>query len=187
MALNHGPLSYVEDDVQFPLLTPNTMLFANSNVLPELQPYHIESYDVRKQAKHLLKCKEAMWGRCTSEYLRGLRERHRAQAGAGGPSPKVGEVVIIKTEERNRGKWPLGIVERLIVGNDGVVRGARLRAGKSHVERAAQHLYPLELSCDKPPLAAPTQINPEAAPFRPRRDAAVAARLRLQDITENNS
>ena len=34
--LNSRPLSYVEDDVQLPLLTPNSMLFLNSNVLPEL-------------------------------------------------------------------------------------------------------------------------------------------------------
>ena len=27
-------------------------------------------------------------------------------------------------------------------------------------------------------------MNPEAAPFRPRRDAAVAARLRLQEIIQ---
>ena len=61
--LNSRPLSYVEDDVQLPLLTPNSMLFLNSNVLPELQPYHIETADLRKRAKHLLKCKEAMWRR----------------------------------------------------------------------------------------------------------------------------
>ena len=136
--LNNRPLSYVEDDVQLPLLTPNSLLFVNSNVLPELQPHHVETADLRKRAKHLLKCKEAMWRRWSQEYLRSLRERHRVQAGTGGDKPSVGDVVILKSEEKNRGKWPLGIVENLIVGNDGVVRGARLRAGKSHVERA-QH------------------------------------------------
>ena len=148
ITLNNRPLSYVEDDVQMPLLTPNAMLFLNSNLLPELQPHHIETADLRKQAKHLLKCKEAVWSRRTKEYLRSLRERHRAQRGAGGDTPAVGDVVIIKTEDKNRGKRPPGIIENLIVGNDGVVRGAKLRAGKSYVERAIQQLYPLELSCD---------------------------------------
>ena len=125
VTLNNRPLSYVEEDVQFPLLTPNAMLFANSNILPELQP-HASRATVRRRAKHLLKCKEAMWGRWTREYfIRGLRERHRALVGVGGASPKVGDVVIVKSEERNRGKWPLGIVESLIVGNDGVVRGSQ--------------------------------------------------------------
>lgn len=97
--------------------------------------------------------------------------------------PSIGDVVIIKTEDKNKGKWPLGIVEELITGNDGVLRGARLRAGKSRIERPIQHLCPLELSCDRQQLPAPVQMNPEAASFRPRRDAAIAARLRVQDIT----
>lgn len=66
--LNNRPLSYVEDDVQLPLLTPNSLLFVNSNVLPELQPHHVETADLRKRAKHLLKCKEAMWRRWSQEY-----------------------------------------------------------------------------------------------------------------------
>ena len=43
----------------------------------------------------------------------------------------------------------MGIVEELITGRNGVVRGAKVRAGKSHLERAIQHLYPLELTCDR--------------------------------------
>ena len=48
-----------------------------------------------------------------------------------------------------------------------------MRAGRSHLERPIQHLYPLELSCD-----------PTAPVFRPRRDAAVAASLRIQEVAE---
>ena len=97
-------------------------------------------------------------------------------------SPKVGDVVIIKSEEKNRGKWPLGIVEELIVGNDEVVRGAQLRAGKSHIKHAVQHLYPLELSCDRSTPAAPRPLNPEAETYRPWRDAAVAAEQHIWNI-----
>ena len=73
-------------------------------------------------AKHLLKCKEAIWRWWTKEYLWGLCERHHAQQGAGGDMPAVGDVVIIKTEDKNWGKWLLGIIENLIVGSDRVVR-----------------------------------------------------------------
>lgn len=38
--------------------------------------------------------------------------------------------------------WPLGIIENLIVGSDGVARGAKLRAGKSYVERAIKNFTP---------------------------------------------
>ena len=184
VALNDRPLSYVEDDLQFPVLTPNSMLFMNSNTLPELQPHHIEDSDLRKRAKHLLKCKEAVWRRWTQEYLRNLRERHRSKAGNRGAVPAVGDVVIIATDERKRGRWPLGIVEELIVGKDGNVRGAKVRTDKSQLERAVQHLYPLELSCDKKE-PVPATLDPKAETFRPKRDAAVAAQLRVHEIAKD--
>ena len=67
-----------------------------------------------------------------------------------------------------------------------MVRGARLRAGKSHIERAVQQLYPLELSCDRSSTAVSRSLNAAAETYRPRRDAAVAADQRIQDIAEND-
>ena len=52
------------------------------------------------------------------------------------------------------------------------------------MERAIGQLYPLELSSDRQLPASQAGMNPEAAPFCPRRDAAVAARLRLKEITQ---
>ena len=175
----------MEDDVQLPVLTPNSLLFVNSNVLPELPPHCIEDGDLRKRAKHLSRCKDAVWKRWTQEYLRNLRERHRAKAGDRGAVPAVGDVVIISTDERKWGNWPLGIVEELIVGKDGKVRGAKVRTAKSQLERAVQQLYPLELSCDKKEPVT-LILNPEAEIFRvrPKRDAAVAAELRVEEIVE---
>ena len=92
------------------------------------------------------------------------------------------EVVIIENEERNRNKWKIGFVEDLISGRDGIVRAAKLRAGKRTLERAVQHLYPLELSCDRENVQTPPQLNPEAPTFRPRRDAAVAAPHRIHTL-----
>ena len=61
-----------------------------------------------------------------NEYLKGLRERHNQQHGNKSSAPTVGEVVIIKSDEKNRGKWKIGIVEKVIRGIDGVVRGAKI-------------------------------------------------------------
>ena len=91
--------------------------------------------------------------------------------------------MIIRSEDKNRGKWQLGIVEQLYEGKDNAVQAVKLRAGKTHLERPIQHLYPLELTRDhqmqtpKPP----TQLSAEAPVFRPRRDAAIAAGLRIRD------
>ena len=76
-------------------------------------------------------------------------------------------------------------MESLIPGQDGVVRVGRLRSGKNTLERAVQQLYPLELSCDIIyPKGNKRELNPTVEEFRPRRDAAAAARARVQDIIE---
>ena len=82
----------------------------------------------------------------------------------------------------------MGIVEELITGRDGVVRGAKLRAGKSHLERAIQHLYPLELTCDRQTKGPGNELNPDATEFAPQRETRRAARdgrERLAAIAEN--
>jgi len=74
VTLNNRPLSYLEEDVQLPTLTPNSLLFLKSNILPELSPYQLEERDLRKRAKFMQKSKDAMWRHWTSKYLRALRE-----------------------------------------------------------------------------------------------------------------
>ena len=137
--MNDRPLSYVEDDVQFPILTPNTLMFQRSNAVPEELPHHCEEVNLFRRAKYLRRCKDAMWERWSKEYLRGLRERHNLIHKGGRGKLSVGDVVIIKSDEKSRGKWPLGIVVELFPGRDGVLRAVKLRAGKSFLERPVQH------------------------------------------------
>ena len=94
-----------------------------------------------------------------------------------------GEVVIIKGDEKDRNQWKLGIVEEVLPGKDSVVRAVRLRAGRNQLERPIQHLYPLELSCDIE-RNTKTKLNPEIPAFRPRRNAAEVAKVRISDIAE---
>ena len=98
-----------------------------SEDVPELGPKHIQDYDLRKRAKYLSKCEDALWSRWTKEYLRGLRERHRLKCKGDSTHPAKGDVVIIKSDDKNRAQWKLGVVIDLITGRDGVVRGAKLR------------------------------------------------------------
>lgn len=181
VAINNRPLSYLEDDVELPVLTPSTMLHLRSNQIPQMNGHQLRDADLRKRAKYLDKCKIAVWSRWTKEYIRSLRERHNKCGGEQTPHPSVGEVVIIQDESRDRNTWKLGIIEELIVGRDGIVRGAKLRAGRGILEQAVQQLYPLELSVDRPPKP---RLDPVVPPFRPRRNAAAVANLRMQDMTD---
>ena len=182
IAINGRPLSYLEDDVEMPVLTPSSMLHLQPTQLPELSPHHLQETDLRKRAKYLLRCKEAMWSRWSKEYVRSLRERHRRSGGKQTPHPSVGDVVIIQNQSPNRHSWKLGIVDELIVGRDGIIRAAKMRAGKGVMERAVQHLYPLELSVDRKPMAS-SSLNPVARAFRPTRAPAATANELIQGIT----
>ena len=102
VTLNNRPLCYQEEDVQLPTLTPNTFLFLNTNILPELQPHQLDDKDLWRLAKFLLKTKDALWRRWTGEYLRSLRERHRLKHGDKKSTLAVGDVVVIQSPERNR-------------------------------------------------------------------------------------
>ena len=181
ITLNNRPLGYQEDDIQMPTLTPNALQFVGTTHLPEPEHYHESDPDLRKRAKYLKKCKDHMWSRWTKEYVRTLRERHNLKHNVKPFSLAVGDVIIIYGEERNRGKWPLGIVQELYPGRDGVIRAAKIKTVNGHLDRPVHLLYPLELSCDVSPSTIDDQLNPEAEVFRPTREAAVTARLRIQE------
>ncbi len=165
---------HIEDDVELPVLTPAMMLNINPSRLPELKPRHLDEKDLRRRAKMLKECKRAMWRRWSREYVRSLRERHVNAGGKQASCPRNGSARI----EMPGNAWKLGIVADLIKGKDNVVRGAKVQTANGVLERAIQQLYPLELSIEEnnwePNPSAPTFIP------RPRRDAAVAADLRVQ-------
>lgn len=54
-----------------------------------------------------------------------MRERHNLKHKTKEMTVQPGDVVLIQGPERNRGKWNIGIVVKLIKGKDGVVRAIR--------------------------------------------------------------
>ena len=91
---------------------------------------------------------------------------------------------LIKSEEKNRGKWPLGNVKELYPGRDVVVRAVKVRSGRNFLERPVQHLYPLELSSESIAGTPSRVLNADASVFRPRRQAALQADRRIRQIAE---
>ena len=146
------------------------MLSVNPKVFPEVDAYYLEDRDLCKRARFLSKCKEAMWRRWSQEYIRSLPERHKQQVGKQTCYPKIDDVVITQDDDKKRYSWKLGVVCEVIKGKDDVVRGVRVRTSNGNLERAVQHIYPLELSCDDTKWVP----NPKAPAFTPRptRDSA---------------
>ena len=57
------------------------MLMGQNNALLEEDVAAIEEKDLRNRAKYIQRCKDNLWKRWTSKYLKGLRERHNLKHG----------------------------------------------------------------------------------------------------------
>ena len=112
LSVNNRPLSHVEDDVERPVLTPVTMMYGQSNLTQE-DADAVENVDLRKRARYVCRCKDVLWSR-TTEYIRSLRERHNLKHKTKELTLKVGDVVLIQSEECNCGKWSIRIIVKLI-------------------------------------------------------------------------
>ena len=157
------------------------MLNLNANDLPNPEAHYLPDKKLRKRARYLTRCKEMTWNRWSKECVRNLQAQHRLAGGEQTPRPQIGDVVILREDAKNRNRWKVGIVQHLIQERDGITRGAKVKTSKGVLERATQHLCPLELTCDQLP---PPPLNPTAADFtpRPRRDAGA---LRIRNIADD--
>jgi len=167
------------------------MVFGQPKLIPR-EDLDEEDADLRRRARYLRRCKDVLWSRWTGKYLKSLRERNNPKHKTKEMIVQPRDVVLIQGSERNRGKWNIGIVVKVIKGRDGVVRAIRRRAGRSYLERAIQHLYPMNLSCDQQREeheegGRTSHLNPSAREFRPTRAAiAPADRIRRTAQVETN-
>ena len=85
---------YIEDDVQLPVLTPNTLIHGVNIVNLEEASDNIDEYELRKKSRYVQKYKEMAWNRWTSESLKALRDQHNLKH-------KLHEIQISKGDEKN--------------------------------------------------------------------------------------
>ena len=104
----------------------------------------------------------------------------------------IGDVVLITRDDKHRGKWNISVVEELYEGNDNEIRAVKLCSRKIYIERPIQFLYPLELSCDTwkrqktVHQCSKQPLNVNANEFKPRRNTAAIAEIRIRDAAEAN-
>ena len=172
MLKSHLIIDHLEDDIELPPLTPNSMLHGINACQPEEDLENLdEETNMSRRARYIKKCKDVMWKRWSSEYVKSLREKHRLLAGKAA-NVTVGEVMLIRKDEKDRGLWEMGVVRSVITGKDGVVWGVKLKTGKGIIQRPVQHLYPMELKVDgcKVTQDGPKQkeLSPEVEEFKPK-------------------
>ena len=207
MVINARPLGYVgmtSDDME-PPLTPSHLLhgrrisqMAEEPVEAALDPdFSIPESNTTtldKRMKHMKMVMHHFWSRWQKEYVLELRTacKNSSKFSKYPSDVSKGDVVIIYDKEQPRGSWKTGVVERLHEGADGKCRGADVRVINSQgkavtFQRAVQHLYPLELSCNEPENEQEKPEDPkeiEQQPTRQSRAAAKAARSSVKQLKE---
>ena len=68
----------------------------------------------------------------------------RPNTAANTPNLQVDELVLVSDDSTKRGKWPLGRVQRVIPGDDGIVRVVEVKTKDGVYTRPAAKLYRLE-------------------------------------------
>ena len=145
--LNNRPLGYLENDIELPTLTPHMLIHGTNVSIPQNQIEEDPDYltaTLQKMLKIIKHCKDSVWKRWKCEYLRALRERHFCSNNKE-IKLKIGDIVQIRSDHKNRGEWNLGKVTKL-VKTDGILLGAKVLTRNNKIfERPIEFLYPMEL------------------------------------------
>uniref|UniRef100_A0A7I4XW91 Integrase catalytic domain-containing protein n=1 Tax=Haemonchus contortus TaxID=6289 RepID=A0A7I4XW91_HAECO len=173
--LNTRPLTYIGKDMDTTqILRPIDFLQKDVEIIfPPLRrgeersdefyfpPGEIPSIQTRNQAIAALEtsCQltEKFWQIWQAEYLTSLREKHDSaldhKKGCS-KEPREGQLVLICEAILPRHSWKTGIVEKLVMNNQGIVREAVIRlANRRLIRRPINLLVPLELEDEYPEQA----------------------------------
>ena len=66
--LNNRPLTYIVEEIDYPTLTSNSLIFGRDINFPDAAPHESESETITKRYKYVKRCKEALWKRWKHEY-----------------------------------------------------------------------------------------------------------------------
>ena len=188
--MNNRPLTYLGEEPDQKVLTPNILLKGPETrsqfLTPDLENIHYEeeSKAVTKRLQYLETIRCVLKKRWQKEYLHTLQERHFRNQEPNQMIPPPNSVVLYTDENQLKPKWTLGRVLKTITGKDGVVRGLLMRSTSGYeVQRPLQLIIPFEIS---PTENTDSHSQPETdhqkdpapaadLPKRPRRQAAETA------------
>ena len=155
--LNSRPLTFVGSDIEEPPLTPSCLIMGRRLLEAPDVSSEVKNSDARlltKRLKYLNTLLNHFFARWKQEYLPALREHNRLRKGSVKRVAKVGDIVTIHKDKIPRQRWALGKITRLIIGQDGVARGAELLTANSSgkvitIKRPLKKLYPLEVQAEE--------------------------------------
>ena len=113
--------------------------------LPDIQDEDsVNESATRQRYLYQQKLVNHFWKRWRGEYLHQLSIRQKWMDEQ--PALKVGDILLISEDNAPRGKWPMGRVDRLFAGRDGLIRTITLNTQRGLLRRPVQRLHRLEAS-----------------------------------------
>ena len=142
--INSSPLTTVSDDVRD--LTPITPghLALEGALYCLLDEVSTHEGTTRQRYLYQQKHLTHFWQRWRGQYLHQLSVRYKWVCEQ--LAIKIEDVLLISEDNVSRGKWPMGRVERLVPGKDGLVRTVTLKIQKGRLRRPVQRLHRLKAS-----------------------------------------
>jgi hypothetical protein len=150
--VNQRPLTYVPNDPQDPLpLSPDLILIGRPlGSLPDSLANDDTATKIDVLWKKRQKLQSEFGVRFQREYITSLLQTSKWTKP--GRAPRVGEVVLIHKETRNRMFWPLGVIKNLHFGRDQLVRSCDVQLKNGDIiKRPISLLLRLEAT---PPVAS---------------------------------
>ena len=194
--INSRPLTYVHGDtegISYPLTLSHLINGRNLLHLPQYR--YLENVSVYETLSKRARYNRLLLGQFTRRWR---NEYYRPTKNQSKPNVAVGDVVLLKDENKKRSFWEICRIEELVVGKDKVVRSAVIRLGSDDgkigmktLHRPLKLLIPLEVKPNhltdyfqnpprqlplQPAAQSPSQQRrqlPMQANSRPRRRAAV--------------
>ena len=147
--INSRPLTYLYEELDSEALTPSHLLYGRRlSTLPIEITFNENGNLYPKRYRYLVNKLKHFWNRWQKEYLVDLRENHKIQ-GKGTEQVSIGDVVLVQDDSAKRSLWRLGRIEEIIMGKDGVIRGAKVRiisrGRPEFISRPLQKLFPIEM------------------------------------------
>lgn len=81
---------------------------------------------------------QSLWERFYREYLGTLQRRTKWQVES--DNLKIGDMVLLKMDNTDSLKWPLGRIVEVMPGKDGKVRSAKVRTANGEYDRGITQL-----------------------------------------------
>jgi transposase InsO family protein len=140
--MNSRPLTSLSNDPEeLDVLTPGHFIIGSPLIrLPEpnYRNIPIHRLDHYQQLQKLI---QQHWDRWRKEYLTELN--HQREKSTFVTHLKVGQVVLVKEDGKASISWPLGRIEQVHPGADGVVRVVTVKTASSCYKRPISRIYPL--------------------------------------------